>query len=41
MKKMEMQGPAVIPDDLEDEVYIRDAEGEFVKLEVPDDESDD
>lgn len=41
MVKQEMQGPDIIPEDLEDETFVRDAEGEFVKLEVPDDESDD
>ena len=41
MSKLEMQGPAIVPEDLEDEVYIRDEEGEFVKLEVPDDDGDD
>lgn len=40
MSMMEMQGPAYIPDDMEDEVYIRDEEGELIKLEVPDDDAD-
>lgn len=40
MKKLifEMQGPEVIPDDLEDEVYIRNDKGELVKLEVAGDD---
>ena len=41
MNKMEMQGPEIIPDELEDEIFVRDAEGEFVKMEVPDDAEDD
>ena len=40
-KEMEMQGPDLIPEELEDEVYIRDEEGELVKLEVADDVEDD
>lgn len=38
MKKFEMQGFDVIPEDTEDEVYIRNESGEFVKMEVADDE---
>ena len=39
-KEMEMQGPDFIPADLEDETYVRDEEGELVRLEVPDDDAD-
>lgn len=39
-KEMEMQGPDLVPEELEDEVYIRNEEGELVKLEVPDDAED-
>lgn len=40
MKKpiVEMQGPDIIPEDLEDEVYIRNDKGELVKLEVAGDD---
>lgn len=38
-KNLESQVPDVIPD--EDMVFIRDENGNFVELEVPDDESDD
>ena len=41
MTRPEMQGPEIVPADMEDETYIRDAEGEFVKLEVPDDAEND
>ena len=42
MKKItEMQGFDIIPEELEDEIYVRDEEGEFVKVEVPDDEDGD
>ena len=40
MKKLifEMQGPEVIPDDLKDEVLIRNDKGELVKMEVEGDD---
>lgn len=38
---MEMQGFDVIPDNTEDEVWIRDAEGELIRLEVADDADND
>ena len=41
MDELEMQGPEIVPEDQEDEVYIRTETGEFIMLEVPDDESDD
>lgn len=37
-QNLETQFPDVIPD--EDEVYTWDKDGNFVRLEVPDDESD-
>lgn len=41
MKKvMEMQGPDINPEDLADEIYVRDASGNLVKLEVADDADD-
>lgn len=40
-KYMEPQGPDVLPEEFEDEVWERNAEGEMVKLEVPDDDADD
>lgn len=41
MINLEMQGPDITPEEIEDEVYIRDEEGEFVRLEVPDDAEND
>lgn len=38
-QNLETQFPDVIPD--EDEVYIRDKDGNFIRLEVPDDDADD
>lgn len=38
MKEMEMQGPLLVPDDLEDAVFVRNEEGELVELHIPDDE---
>ena len=40
-KTTEMQGFDIIPEEFEDEIYVRDAEGEFVKMEIPDDEDGD
>lgn len=37
----ENQGPIAIPNELEDEVWVRDDEGNFAKLEVDDDVEDD
>ena len=39
-KHMEMQGFETVPADAEDEIWLRDGEGEFVKQEVQDDASD-
>lgn len=42
MKKlMEMQGFEIVPDDVEDEIYIRNENGDLVRLEVDDDVEDD
>ena len=40
-KNAEMQGFDIIPEDFEDEIYVRNAEGELVKMEIPDDEEGD
>ena len=40
MKAMEMQGPDLIPEGLEDEVYIRGNDGTLIRLEVSDDADD-
>lgn len=40
-KIYEAQGEDVNIDDLEDEVWVRNENGEFVKLEVADDVEDD
>lgn len=40
-KVLENQGVDVNIDDLEDEVWVRNEDGEFVKLEVEDDADDD
>lgn len=40
-KIYEAQGEDVNIDDLEDEVWVRNENGEFVKLEVEDDAEDD
>ena len=40
-KLMEMQGFETVPDDVEDEIYIRDENGDLVRLEVDDDVDDD
>ena len=37
IKEMEMQGPAVVPEDLEDAIFVRNEEGELVELDIPDD----
>ena len=37
----EMQGFEVIPEDVEDEIYLRNENGELVKVEVNDDVDDD
>lgn len=39
MKDLESQIPDVIPE--EDVIFVRDDEGNFIEMEVPDDESDD
>lgn len=41
MTKMEMQGPEIVPEEIEDEVYERAEDGSLKKLEVPDDVCDD
>lgn len=38
IKEMEMQGPVLVPDDLEDVIFVRNEEGELVELDIPDDE---
>ena len=37
VKEHEIQGPEIIPNDLEDKIYIRNGTGELVKLDIPDD----
>lgn len=37
----EMQGFDVIPEDVEDEIHVRDENGELVRIEVNDDVNDD
>ena len=39
--KYEMQGPDIVPEDIEDEVYILNKSGTMVKMEVPDDSEED
>ena len=41
MYNNEMQGPDIIPGEYEDEVFVRDEEGNLIKLEVPDDVEND
>ena len=41
MKELEKQGFDLIPEDVEDEIYIRDKNGELVKVEVIDDDGND
>ena len=38
---MEMQGFETVPDDVEDEIHIRNENGELVEVEVEDDVEDD
>lgn len=38
---MEMQGFETVPDDAEDEIYVRNENGELVEVEVEDDVEDD
>ena len=40
-KKIENQGEPIDVSELEDEVWVRNEEGEFVKVEVADDVDDD
>ena len=39
MKKVtyEMQGPEIVPEDMEDKVFVRNEAGELVELDIPDD----
>ena len=37
VKEHEIQGPEIVPNDLEDKIYIRNETGELVELEIPDD----
>lgn len=42
MKRVfEMQGPEIVPDDIEDVVFVRNQNGELVELDVPDDPEED
>ena len=36
-KHFEMQGPEIVPEDTEDKVFVRNQNGEFVELDIPDD----
>lgn len=40
-KHFEMQGPDIVPDDIEDIVFVRNQNGELVELDVPDDPEED
>lgn len=37
VKEHEIQGPEIVPNELEDKIYIRNEDGELVKLDIPDD----
>lgn len=37
LKEHEIQGPEIVPNDLEDKIYIRNETRELVKLDIPDD----
>lgn len=36
-RKFEMQGPDIVPEDMEDVVFVRNETGELVELDIPDD----
>lgn len=36
-RKFEMQGPDIVPEDMEDAVFVRNEAGELMELDIPDD----